>query len=70
MDPRMVAVVKKQRIQDFLFHKVTIDTLRDKKTVDEIKEMVLINYKTEMLKRPSFHKYIFTLPEAGRVAAK
>ena len=24
MDPRMVAVVKKQRIQDFLFHKVTM----------------------------------------------
>ena len=24
LDPRMIAVVKKQRIQDFLFHKVTM----------------------------------------------
>jgi len=24
LDPRMMAVVKKQRIQDFLFHKVTM----------------------------------------------
>ena len=43
--------------------KTVTGTFQDKKTIDDIKKFVFLEYKEELKLRPSFHKYISGLPQ-------
>lgn len=46
-----------------LFYNVSIGTLNSKETINKIREYILNNYKEELKKRPSLHKYIVNTSE-------